>query len=109
MHLANLNRLQEMAARRRALHESKPLTTWPTQYFGNGFFDEPCIQCGTRVGIQTRYTDMETGQVTYWCDADWDFWWMPRTYLPKLRAGEIHDVTDLFVSSVEAQLEGWPN
>jgi hypothetical protein len=106
MHIGNANRLFQMAQLRRA--------TAPAPQPGYKTYDEPCIQCGQTATL--KHTDMVTETVTHWCDSDWDQWWTTTTYLPKLRAGEIRDVTELFIPSganilednLDWQLENWP-
>jgi hypothetical protein len=110
MHIGNTSRLWDMARKRREATQA-PTVKVPNT---NPIWPEPCIQCGGPA--ITKYTEMLSGEVSYWCDADYDHWWMAGTYATQLRNGEITSVTDLLVypdvnglEDSNWQLEGWPN
>lgn len=100
----NVSRLWEMARKRREANTVHTVNTDP-------IYSEPCCQCnGPAI---TKFIDMVTGNVTYWCNTDWDCWWAIRTFIPQLRDGSIRDVEELFVrpdvNTLEDQLIGWPD
>jgi hypothetical protein len=109
MHNHNISRLWDMARKRREIAEAPTAPVTPNT---NPNWPEPCIQCGgTAI---TKYTEMVSGEVSYWCDTDYDHWWMSRTYVSQMRSGEIDSVTNLLIypetlGDSDWQLEGWPN
>jgi hypothetical protein len=100
----NISRLWQMAHKRKQLANSgQP----KSQYF-----DQPCIQCGDKA--ITKHTDLRFGepQVSYWCNEDWDHWWMATTIQGLHRSGQISHVSQAIIPRVteeDSVLLGWPD
>jgi hypothetical protein len=85
MFQGNDRRLQEMAAARRAL---APVPQDPTYPVG-------CLECNAPA--TTKHTDMVSGDISFWCNSCWDFWWIMTT-VPALRQlGRITHISDAIV------------
>lgn len=106
--MSNVSRLWEMAQKRKEfMNSGKPQSEYWT---------EPCLQCGDKA--ITKHTDLRFGepQVSYWCEADWDHWWMATTVRELMANGQISHISQAIIPRVTEedsmfsnQLEGWPN
>jgi hypothetical protein len=108
MHINNISRLWDQARKRREATQA------PKSANSNPIWPTPCVQCGGPA--ITKFTEMVSGEVSYWCDDDYDHWWMAKTYVGQMRTGEIDSVGNLLIfpdlnglEDSDWQLEGWPN
>lgn len=104
---ANTSRLWEMARKRKAfMNSGNPKSIYWT---------ERCIQCGD--AATAKHTDLRFGepQISYWCDTDWDLWWMAKTVRELMQTGQISHISQAIVPPITEensmfadQLMGWP-
>jgi len=65
-----------------------------------------CLQCNAPTTDSFTYA----GHTSYWCESDWDFWWLTCTVPQMYLSGQIAHISEALVwPDVNEQLLGWPD